>query len=132
MGKIYAVVRPRGFSKFYFKTCREYSDPRSPEYYYDYQLHGPDDAEVKPWVHGGSVRRFLMVTVKRPGQKKRTFPLHKLFAFNSPVCNPSGLCWDTSGNTEVDHGGRLSRGRNNRETNLTVRTKPGHRKRHRN
>ena len=128
----YAVARPRGLQRFSFRRCREWQDDRSPDFTYDYRLFDASGVEVEYWVRQHPVRPYLMVTLSfSQGGRPLMTPLHKLFAYNSPVCNPSNIPWSVVGTAHVHHGGRLTRGRNCREGNLTVKTVAGHRLTHR-
>lgn len=129
----YAVTRPRGLQGYTLKKCREWQDERTPEYTYDYRLYKPDGSEVPYFVKSGSARLYLMVSVTCSTGQKLVAPLHKIFAFNSSVCNPGPRphSWCSSGALEVHHGGRLTAGRNCRESNMKVQTKGGHRIAHR-
>ncbi len=132
---VYDVVRPRGLTGWSFRKCRQWRDERSPNYVYDYRLFDADGVEASYWIKGGAGTRrpYLMVTLVCSSGARICAPLHKLFAFNSPVCNPGPrpICWSRSGSAQVHHGGKLSGGRNNREANLEVKTRAGHRLGHR-
>jgi hypothetical protein len=119
----YRVSRPRGLTAYSFETGREWS---AGEYTYNYRLLDGDGEEVAYFARSSQYRPYLMVKLSFSMGGTLLTPLHKLFAYNSPICNANGIHWSNAGDKHVHHAGRQRRGRNCREANMRVKTESGH------
>ena len=87
--KVY-ITRPIRLKRgYYFQTCRRYQSGEG--IFYDYELYNPRGQKLVAQARGW--RKVLSYNFPLAAGGLQRLDLHRVFGFNSPLCNVRRLSW---------------------------------------